>query len=166
MRDEDWGSKYYFFFSFLFLSLAGCDRHVVSYFHDQGWKLCPLHWECRILTTELPGNSLQMLFWAFCKGYIYTAFLGIKNLSSKKGSNEFFPPQRAALPTLPSYPSTPLLSHFFLSANSDTTYSLRMIRLKTLPLATPPSASSLIGSCGLYSLSLPPPTPTVFYSYN
>lgn len=52
------------------------------------------------------------------------------------------------------------------SANSDTTYSSGMVHLKTPPLATPPSASSLIGSCGLCSLSLPPPSPTVFYSYN
>ena len=31
-------------------------RYAGSYFPDQGLKLCPLHWELRVLTTGTPGK--------------------------------------------------------------------------------------------------------------
>lgn len=87
------------------------------------------------------------------------ALLGIKNLSSKKG-NTFLRPPRKLPAHFPSLPLLPHCPHFLLSANSDTTYSSRMIHLKT-PLAA--SAPSL-HSCGLSSLSIPPPDPPAHYS--
>ena len=52
---------FFLFFSFCFL---GCSvRHGGSKFPNQGWNPCPLHWECGVLTTGLPGESLFVVFW-------------------------------------------------------------------------------------------------------
>ena len=36
-------------------------QHSGSYFPDQGLKLCPVHWDRRVLTTGPPGNSSMFL---------------------------------------------------------------------------------------------------------
>ena len=161
MRGEDWGSKCYFFF----LKPCWLGMWALSSMTRDG-SCAPCIASVESYPLNCLGSPSRCCFGLYVKDiyiyiYLYTAVLGKNILYSKKGSSEFLPPQRAVLPTLPSHLSTPLLPHFFLSANSDTTYSSRMTGLKT-----PPPASSLIGSCGLYSLSFPPPMPTVFYSYN
>ena len=45
-----------FIFIYLLIWLAGAS------FPKRGLDLCPLHWECWILTTGLPGKSLHLLF--------------------------------------------------------------------------------------------------------
>ena len=39
-----------------------CNR-ACEIFLDQGSNLGPLHWDCRVLTTEPPGKSLLFSFW-------------------------------------------------------------------------------------------------------
>lgn len=34
-----------------------CMWHVESWFPDQGWNPCPLHWKCRVLTSGPHGKS-------------------------------------------------------------------------------------------------------------
>ena len=52
----------------LFTGHEGC--HVGSQFSDQGLNLCPLHWECRVLTTGPPKKSKPRYFETE-KGYYY-----------------------------------------------------------------------------------------------
>ena len=49
--------KFYYYYLLLFLFLAV----LCSMRDDQGSNPCPLHWECGVLTTGLPGKS-QVLF--------------------------------------------------------------------------------------------------------
>ena len=60
---------------FFFFYLAAW--HMRSLFPSQGLNLCPLHWKCGVLTTELPGKSQHLL----------TNFFGLLPLSP----NQFSP---------------------------------------------------------------------------
>ena len=41
----------------LFVCLGCTTQHVGSWFPNQELSPCPLHWECKVLTTRLPGKS-------------------------------------------------------------------------------------------------------------
>ena len=52
---------------------------------NQGSNLCPLHWKCRVLTTGLPGKSLQKLL-SLMQSHSFTfafASLGWGGISKK-----------------------------------------------------------------------------------
>ena len=43
------------------LNWTDATQYLRSEFPDQGWKLCPWHWTCGILTPGLPGKSQAFL---------------------------------------------------------------------------------------------------------
>ena len=45
---------------FLIFIFGHAMHHNTSYFPDQGSNLCPLYWEHGVLTTGLPGKSLNV----------------------------------------------------------------------------------------------------------
>ena len=44
----------------LFFGFGHTQWYVGFWFPDQGWNLCPLHWECEVLTTR---KSHCLVFW-------------------------------------------------------------------------------------------------------
>ena len=54
-------SSFFFIIMIIFLA-APCGIQDHS-FPDQGSNLCSLQWKCRVLTTNLPGNSLFLRYW-------------------------------------------------------------------------------------------------------
>ena len=72
---------------FFFFTLFGhTPRHVESQCPDQGSNPCPLHWKCRVLTTEPPGKSPQ----AVIEGNFVCSFFCLK-LDPKQSSNDQSP---------------------------------------------------------------------------
>ena len=63
-------------------------RDAGSQFHDQGSNPVPLHWECGVLTTGLPGKSLLM---TNNIQYLYV-LIGIQESSSMKCHLKSFAP--------------------------------------------------------------------------
>ena len=57
-------------------------RHVESQFPDKGSNSHPLQWKCRVLTTELPGKSRNLLFSSDrCFGVVLCGKLELRHLS-------------------------------------------------------------------------------------
>ena len=54
-----WVTFSFFFFEEEVLYFILATHHVGSYFPDQGWNPCPLQWKGGVLTTSLPGKSLD-----------------------------------------------------------------------------------------------------------
>ena len=53
-----------FFFNLLAMLCGMCDLILQPGITDL--NLCPLHWQCRVLTTGLPGKYLLLTFYSAC----------------------------------------------------------------------------------------------------
>ena len=71
-------------FLILLLLFRHTERHVGSYFPDQGKNLCPLQWKYGILTTGLPQKSLMRIFKSVCLEM--TPHLGPQNLELERAA--------------------------------------------------------------------------------
>ena len=56
---------------------AATKWHVGSQFRNQGWNSHPLHWKWGVLTTGLPGKSLNVQFYLIHPNYLVPSGLSV-----------------------------------------------------------------------------------------
>ena len=80
--------------SWLYFILAV--RHAGSQFPDQGSNPCPLQWNCRVLTTGPPGNSLPVR----CLNDLFSSSGFFPSSTCQTASSCFAPPRKKMGPRL------------------------------------------------------------------